>query len=106
MARNRSNESNVISALQAIQQDPKLSIREAARIYNISRSTLQRRHSNIPSRADTVPNCRKLTDDEENLLIQYILKLDSRAQPPRLRDVKAMANHLLELRYDIPVRRN
>lgn len=50
------------------------------------------------SRADKVPNCRKLIDEEGNVLIQYILELDSRAQSPRLHDVGAMANRLLELR--------
>ena len=101
-----SNEADVISAIQAIKKDPQLSIRAAARLYNIPETTLRRRRNKVPSRADTTPNCRKLTDEEEILLIQYIIDLDSRAQPPRHRDVEAMANRLLELRHDIPVGRN
>ncbi|CEJ95254.1 hypothetical protein VHEMI10745 [[Torrubiella] hemipterigena] len=101
-----SNEADVISALQAIERDPKLSNREAARIYNIAETTLRRRRNKIPCRADTTSKSRKLTNDEENTIIQYILNLDARAQPPRLRDVEAMANRLLELRHDIPVGRN
>lgn len=106
MARNKSDEACVISALQAIDQNPKLSIREAVRIYSISRSTLKRQYSKISSGADKIPDCRKLADDEEKLLIRYILELNSRAQLSRLRDVEAMANRLLELRHDIPVGRN
>ena len=102
----QSKEANVISALHALDRDPKLSIREAARIYTISDRTLRRRRNKIPSRADTIPKSRKLTNEEEIHLIQYILDLDSRSQPPRLRDVEAMANRLLELRHDIPVGRN
>lgn len=101
-----SNEANIINALQALQKDLKLSIRAAARIYSVPRTTLERRQRNIPSQADTTPKSRKLTNEEESLLIQYILDLDSRSQPPRLRDVEVMANRLLELRHGIPVGRN
>ena len=101
-----SNEANVICALQALQRDPELAVRDASRIYGVPRTTLRRRRSEVPCRADTTPGSRKLTDPEEKLIIERILDLDSRAQPPRLRDVEAMANRLLELRHDIPVGRN
>lgn len=101
--RKASNEADVISALQALERDPKLSIREAARIYNVSDRTLRRRRNKIPCRADTVSKSRKLLDEEENMIIQYILDLDSWAQPLRLYDIEAMANRLLELRHDILV---
>ena len=100
------NEASVINALQALKQDPTLAIRRAAQIYNVPRTTLARRRQEIPYQADSIPKSRRLTNEEENLLIQYILSLDSRAQPPRLHDVEAMANRLLELRHDIPVGRN
>jgi len=103
---NSSNEASIILAIQALQNDPELPVRLAARTYKVPETTLRRRRKDIPSRADTIPNRRKLTDEEEIHLIQHILDLDSRAQPPRLRDVEAMANRLLELRHDIPVGRN
>lgn len=98
-----SNESDIISALQALERDPKLSGQQAARIYNVSEATLCRRRNKTPCRADTIPKSRKLTDDDEKELVQYILDLDSRSQPPRLRDMEVIANRLLELCYDIPV---
>lgn len=101
-----SNESDIISALRALERDPKLSGQQAARIYNVSEATLRRRRNKTPCRADTIPKSRKLTDDDEKDLVQYILNLASRSQPPRLRDVEDMANRLLELRHDIPVGRN
>lgn len=103
---NSSNEASIILAIQALQNDPELPVRLAARTYKVPETTLRRRRKDIPSRADTIPNRRKLTDEEEIHLIQHIFDLDSRAQPPRLRDVEAMANRLLELRHDIPVGRN
>lgn len=103
---NSSDEARVILAIQTLQKNPKLSVRKAALIYSIPETTLRRRRKNIPSRADTTPKSRKLTDEEETHLIQHILDLDSRFQLPRLRDVEDMANRLLELCYDISVGRN
>ena len=82
-------------AIQAIQRDPKLSTRAAAKIYNVPRTTIGDRLSGISSRRDTPANSRKLTNSEEKAIIQYILDLDSRAFPPRISSVEDMANQLL-----------
>ena len=92
------NEGQLLLAIQAIQKDPKLSIRKAANIYNVSRVTIAKRLSGIPSRRDISANSRKLTDSEEKVIIQYIIDLDSRAFPPRISDVGDMANLLLAQR--------
>ncbi|KAK2035692.1 hypothetical protein LZ31DRAFT_449268, partial [Colletotrichum somersetense] len=49
----------------AYKRDPKLSIRAAAKIYQISRDSLTRRLKGTPSRHDTPPNSRNLTVLEE-----------------------------------------
>ena len=98
-----SNESQLFLAIQAIQRDPKLSIRKASRIYNVPRTTLQHRMNNKQSRRDSTTNSRKLTDLEESTIIQYILDLDSRGFPPRLAGVEDMANRLLRDRDASPV---
>jgi hypothetical protein len=41
----------------------------------------------------------KLTKNEEEVIVQHILKLNERAYPPRLSDVEDMANSLLAERY-------
>ncbi len=97
-------ESQMILALRAIQQDSKLTIRAAASIYQVSRSTLGTRLNRITSRRDTIPNLRKLTDLEESTIIQYILDLDSRSFPPRRSGVEDIANRLLADRDAPPVR--
>ena len=88
-------EGQILLAIQAIKKDPQLSIRAAAKIYNIPRSTLYELLQGISSRRSLPANSRKLTDSEENVTIQYILDLDSRAFPPRISGVKNMANRLL-----------
>ena len=86
------NESQIILAIQAIQKNPKLSYRQAAAIYNISRTTLQRRMNGKHARRDIRANNTRLTELEEKTLVRYILDLDSRGFAPRLHDVEDMAN--------------
>ena len=89
------NEANILLALKALQDDPKLSLRRAASIYQVHHWTLYRRQKGVQSRRDWIPKSRKLSDLEEQIIIQFILDLDSRGFPPRLRGVEEMANRLL-----------
>jgi hypothetical protein len=98
-----SNEARILLALQAIQNNPKLSTRRAATIYQVPFTTLYRRQNGIQSRCDTMPNSRKLTDQEEDIIVQFILDLDSRGFPSRLRFIEDMANSLLADRDAPPV---
>ncbi|KAJ3551518.1 hypothetical protein NPX13_g11344 [Xylaria arbuscula] len=90
-----SKEAQLLLAIQAIQKDPTLSVRAAAKIYNVPETTLRDRQRGILPRRDIPANSRKLTDSEEKAIVQYILDLDSRAFPPRLSSVEDMANRLL-----------
>ena len=85
-------------ALQAIQKDPSLSIRSAAKIYKISRATLGRRLNGITPRRDSPPNSAKLTELEEKVIIERIIDLDSRSCSPWISGVGVMANLLLAAR--------
>jgi len=93
-----SNEARVILALKAVQDDKHLSIRAAAKIYNVAATTIRRRLAGRTARRNTTPNSRRLTDSEEEALVQYILGLIARAFPPRLHGVEDMANQLLRVR--------
>ena len=88
-------ESDVQLALQALRTNPKLSLKRAAQIYTVPRTTLRNRQRGLPPRHDTRPPCQKLTELEESVIIQYVLDLDSRSFPPRLSGVEDMANRLL-----------
>lgn len=96
-------EARTLLALQALQNDPKLSVRRAAKSYQVSEPRLRRRRQGIQSRRDTTTPSRRLSDLEEQIIIQFILDLDSRGFPPRLRGVKAMADRLLADRDAPPV---
>ena len=97
------DEGRVILALQALQNDKNLSVSAAAKIYNVNRMTLARRRAGKPARCNTTPNSRKLTQSEEEAIVQYIIELIARAFPPRLRGVEDMANHLLRVRDAPPI---
>ncbi|PHH55055.1 hypothetical protein CFIMG_007569RA00001 [Ceratocystis fimbriata CBS 114723] len=96
-------ERNIVLALQSLQNDPKLRIYRAARIYKVPPSTLYDRYHGKPSRSDIVPKSRKLSDLEEQVIVEYIINLGSRGFPPRLRGVEEMANRLLADRDASPV---
>ena len=93
-----STESKLILALQALENDPNLSVKRASSIYNVARSTLISRRAGVKSRRDIQPKSRKLTNSEERVIVQYILHLDSKGFPPRLSGVEDMANRLLSKR--------
>jgi hypothetical protein len=93
-----SQESRILLALKAIKPHGNLSIRRAATVYNVPYATLRDRRDGIPARQDIMPKSQKLTELEEQTLIQHILDLDSRSFPPRLSGVEDMANQLLRKR--------
>ena len=96
-----SKEARVILALQALQNDTKLSLRAAAKLYNVPVSTLGHRRTGRAVRRDLPANLRKLTDLEEETIVQYVIELYERAFPPRLSGVEDMANQLLRV-HDAP----
>ena len=98
-----SNEAKITLALQALQNDEKLSVRAAAEIYGVARKTLGRRRAGKPARRDTTPKSRRLTYSEEEAIVRYVLELVTRSFPPRLCGVEDMANQLLRVRDAPPV---
>ena len=93
-----SKEARVILALEAIRNDRTLSLRAAAKLYNVPESTLRHRRNGMPTRRDIPANLRRLTDSEEKAIVQHVIELSKRAFPPRLAGVEDMANQLLRIR--------
>ncbi|RYC78456.1 hypothetical protein BFJ63_vAg18671 [Fusarium oxysporum f. sp. narcissi] len=96
-------EARVLLALQVYQNKPSLSLKRAAKICKVGYGTLGRRQKGVQSRRDTIPKSRRLSDIEEHIIVEFILDLDSREFPPRLRCVEEMANRLLADRGMPPV---
>jgi len=65
----RSNEARLLLALQALQDDKNLSLRKAAKIYNINHTTLFHRRAGQPTQRNIPANLRKLTDLEKKTII-------------------------------------
>jgi hypothetical protein len=96
-------EARILLALHAYQNNPKLGLKRAAKTYKVGYGTPWRRHKGIQSRRDTITKSRRLSNLEEQIIVQFILDLDTRGFPPRLRGVEVMANQLLADRNAPPV---
>ena len=89
------NEEDILLAIVAIKGGQIGNVRQAAATYNVTESTLRNRLAGMPARRDCPPKSRKLTNPEEEVIIRYILDLDSRGFPPSFYAVRVMANKLL-----------
>ena len=95
-------EGRVLLAIQAIKKQEISSIQEAARLFNIPRTTLRRRLAGTTNRVETRANSHKLTKIEEDSLRKWILSMDSRGVAPRPTTVREMADLLLAARGSTP----
>lgn len=91
-------EGRILVAIQAIKKQKKLSIRAAARIYDIPNSTLHHRLKGRENRVDLRANSFKLTEIEEISLEKWVVSMDIRGAAPRPYMVQDMANLLLATR--------
>jgi transposase len=88
-------EGRILLAVSDLKNGKIRSVRQAAEIYNVSRSTLQNRVNGMAYRAEKRANNHKLTQFQEESLVKWVLDLDRRGLPPRHSLVREMANHLL-----------
>ena len=98
-----SKDARINLALEALQNNKELKLKAVAKLYNVPASTLRDRRAGRPGRRDTTPNLRRLTNSEEEAIIQYVLELDVRSFLPRLYSIEDMANQLLRVRDAPPV---
>ena len=62
-------EAKIQLALDALKKDQNLYVREVARLYGVSGTTLRRRRTGGGSRQDTTPPRQRLTELEEKTII-------------------------------------
>lgn len=58
---------------------PKFSLRAAAKVYNVDRTTRARCRASTLARCDTKPNPTKLTRSKEEAIITYLIELSTRS---------------------------
>ena len=96
------HEGRIALALNALKNNQITSRRAAASLFDVPESTIRDRMNGITSRADIRANNHKLTQNEEDSLVQWILSMDSRGAAPRPSTVREMANILLTARGSTP----
>lgn len=82
-------------AIQAFKKGQFKSLRAAALEYDVPITTTRRRAAGTHSRREVRNPNRKLSDTEEESLLQWVLSMDRRGMPPRPGTVRQMANLLL-----------
>ena len=91
-------------AVDAVRSGHIKSAREAAKIYGVPRSTIGNALRPKPPPRRRPQRTGKLTKQEEETIVKWILDLDTRGVPPRPVHVEAMANILLKDRAtDLPI---
>ena len=94
----QTQEARIILAIEAIRTSKNLSRRAAAKIYQVPESTLRSRMNGHTSLCERRPANHKLTELEEEVIVRYILDMDTRGFAPRLAGVEDMADYILESR--------
>ena len=88
----------MVLAAQAFRRGQISSIQAAANLYNVPRTSLSHHLRGRVPRVDSYANGHKLTQTEEQTLLNWVLDMDSRGYPPRISAVGDAAKILLEQR--------
>jgi hypothetical protein len=88
-------EGRILLAISDLKNGDISTIHRAAAIYNIPRTSLRNRLNGIQQKGEKHANGLKLSTNEEESLVKWILDLAKRGLPPRPSLVRQMANHLL-----------
>jgi len=92
------NEADIQLAILAVNATQIVHVRRAASAFNVPESTLRDRRAGKPARRDCQPNSKKLTQLEEEVIVQHVLDLDQRGFAPTYASVRDMADKLLAAR--------
>jgi len=92
------NEADIQLAISSINATQIPHVRRAASAFNVPESTLRDRRAGKPARRDCQPNSKKLTQLEEEVIVQRVLGLDQRGFTPTYAFVRDMADKLLGAR--------
>jgi predicted HTH domain antitoxin len=97
-------EGRILLAISALEKKEISAISRAAQIFNVPRSTLRDRLKGSKYRNEARANGHKLTQNDVESLIRWILSIDQRRAAPRPSHVQEMANILLAQRGSTPIK--
>lgn len=92
----------LLLALKSLTDNETNLVAKAARFFEVPRSTLQHRINGRQSVKEMAVSFLKFTQVEELSIKTRILSLDARGASPRPKDVKEMANRILQTREQLP----
>ena len=92
------NEGDILLAISSIDAAQIPSARRAAAIFNVPKATLRDQRAGKPVWRNCKPNLKKLTKLKEEVIIRYILDLDTRRFAPTLGTIRDIADKLLTKR--------
>ena len=90
--------SNAVLAIQ--EANGTLSLSQAARRFDVPKSTLSTRLHGVTDQASYSRSRQKLTPEEENALQDWVLQLQAWGWPPRVSRLRDMAQKLLQAKGD------
>ncbi|KAF2034341.1 hypothetical protein EK21DRAFT_47657, partial [Setomelanomma holmii] len=93
-------EFHIQSAIRDLNDGVLTSQRQACKVYGIPRTTLQGRLAGQQSHAIAHQQQQRLTPEQEETLVNWILDEDLRAQPPSHSRVREMAARILNMNGD------
>jgi hypothetical protein len=94
-------ESMLQSALADLESGKYTSIRQAAKAYNIPRSTLANRQHGKPPRSVAHEQQQRLTPAQEEFLTEWILEQDLQGYTPSHTRIREMAARILRMNGDV-----
>jgi len=83
----QSKEANIILAIEAIHRDPGISIRQAAKIYKVSKTTLRAQLCGRAAMYKKRNAQHILTSSKEETLIKHVINLDLQGFSPRINSI-------------------
>jgi hypothetical protein len=94
----QSKEARILIAIGALQSNSKLSMRKAAKTYDVPFTTLHDRMNGATFKAELRPKNRLLDELEEKILLDHIIDLDNRGFSLKIEAVEDIANYILASR--------
>ena len=92
-------EARIKDAINAVRKKQIRNITDAARIFEVPRSTVADRVHGRTPRVETRANCHKLTTAEEEALPTWLLDMDARGYPLTPSNIRSAALLLLQARH-------
>jgi hypothetical protein len=100
----QTQEARIIITIEALQTSKqKLNRRRAASIYKVPENIFRDRITSRTPCSNTRPTIQNLTETEKQVIINYILDLDSRGFSPRQTDIKDIINYLRKTHKAKPI---